>query len=149
MTPQAKCTLARNVAVIAQMTGDSCIDVTTGCSGSEVIYQSLDILTEFLDNELASKIDFGREFGAELLAWKRKFIVAHGAPRVLFENVDELSSGIGTDTSTGKTAKVSRTFLTAWGPECDSISNLNKDANVNRSCVQDGTGKTGTTLQAF
>jgi hypothetical protein len=82
----------------------------------------------------------------ESVEYKRTFIAEHWSPEHLFPDFVDLGGAVALDMF-GKIQTI--LFVAIWccGIECDSISQLSQSAPANKSCVDAGKGRTGSTTK--
>ena len=123
--------------------------VGTGCSGTDVVVRSLQVLSESCKSKYSLEFEFEHIYSIENSKDAIAFIRDTQQPQYIFNDMLAFgANGRGTDVLSGKTADLPGVDLFIAGTECDSISSLNRHAASSRDCVKDETGKTGTTLKA-
>ena len=123
------------------------LNIGTGCSGTDVIMHSLDVLNSTWQSAYNTPIGIHHVWSCEKDKFKQDFILAHWQPMTLYNDMDDLRSGGGVDVCSGMYKEVAPADIFICGIECDSISSLNVNASKQRACAQTGTDKTGSTMK--
>ena len=122
------------------------LKVASGCSGSDVFKDALSSLTNIWKDKHGMPLEVDHVFSVDHDAGKRKWLIDHFELSYLFSEMKHVGEGNAYDVLTSKWVVVPTADIWIFGFECDSISSLNPHASQNRTCAQDFSEKTGSSL---
>ena len=132
------------VATLQKASGK--LTLGTACSGTDVIVHIVaDLLAPLWKASFGICLEVEHSFACELVHWKRDWILAHFNPRFLFEDLLMIGEDTAFDIRSGKMQSIPSVVGFACGIECDTLSGLNQNQDL--ECVETATGKTGTTFE--
>ena len=129
------------------------ITVTTMFSGSEIFFFVLGMVLNHLGGLFGSHCSPELVHCFEKDAWKRDFVMRRFKPMHMGGDVLPIPSSNFEchDYVTDSTVTINATDMLVAGFECDTVcklQNLRGDKDKGATCMEDGTGKTGTTGRA-
>lgn len=121
--------------------------VGTGFSGSDITHHVLKAMSSLWSEKLCMQLDFTFLFACEIDPRKRAFLREQFPTlATIFCDMDHLSLVAAHNDVTGQMAPVPFVHLFIGGFVCVDRSKLNVRRQQHKNCVQDGTGKTGSSF---
>lgn len=117
--------------------------VGTGCAGTDLIQHSLNCLRAVWANDYNCDAVVQHCFSVEKDPARVRFLREHWEPERLYIDMEGLIADRGFDVISNSEVAFPDIDIWICGFECDSISPLNRNASLNRSCGSTQSEKTG------